>query len=85
LGGEGGCSADGVGVCILAAARATVKDMADLKLQVPVTEEVKVDADTLAKIDHGIEDADGGRIVPLDEVRKMIPQWISKFKSQKPR
>ena len=32
--------------------------MADLKLQVPITEEVKVDADTLAKIDRGIEDAD---------------------------
>ena len=61
------------------------KDMADLKLQVPVTDEVKVDADTLATIDRGIEDADGGRTVPLDEVRKMIPQWISKFKSQKPR
>ncbi len=59
--------------------------MADLKLQVPVTEEVKVDADTLAAIDHGIEDADESRTVPLDEVRKMIPQWISKFKSQKPR
>jgi len=59
--------------------------MADLKLQVPVTNEVKVDADTLAKIDHGIEDADRGRTVPLDEVRKMIPQWISKFRSQKPR
>jgi predicted transcriptional regulator len=59
--------------------------MADLKMHVPVTEEVKVDVDTLAKIDRGIEDADGGRTVPLDEVRKMIPQWISKFKSQKPR
>jgi predicted transcriptional regulator len=59
--------------------------MADLKLQVPVTEEVKVNTDTLAKIDHGIEDADRGRTVPLDEVRKMIPQWIAKFKSQKPR
>ncbi len=61
------------------------KDIADLKLQVPVTEEVKVDAGTLGEIDHGIEDADGGRTVPLDEVRKMIPKWISKFKSQKPR
>jgi len=59
--------------------------MADLKLQVPVTDEVKVDADTLANIDHGIEDADRGRTIPLDEVRKMIPKWISKFKSQKPR
>jgi predicted transcriptional regulator len=59
--------------------------MVDLKPQLPVSKEVKVDADTLAKIDVGIEDADRGRTVPLDEVRKMIPQWISKFKSQKPR
>ena len=59
--------------------------MADLKLQVPVTEEVEVDADTLAAIDRGIKDADEGRTVSLDEVRKMVPAWISKFESQKPR
>ena len=59
--------------------------MADLKLQVPVTEEVEVDAVTLAAIDRGSEDAGQGRTVPIDEVRKMIPQWISKFESQKPR
>jgi predicted transcriptional regulator len=59
--------------------------MADLKLQVPVTEEVEVDATTLAAIDRGIKDANEGRTVPIDEVRKMIPQWISKFESQKPR
>jgi predicted transcriptional regulator len=58
--------------------------MVDLKLQVPVAEEVEVDASTLASIDRGIEDADAGRTVPIDEVRKMIPQWISKFESQKP-
>jgi hypothetical protein len=29
--------------------------------------------------------ADEGRTVSLDEVRKMIPKWISKFGSQKPR
>ena len=57
--------------------------MADLKLQVPVTEEVKVDTHTLAKIDRGVEDADEGRTVPLDQVREMIPRWISKVKSQK--
>jgi predicted transcriptional regulator len=56
--------------------------MADLKLQVPVTEEVEVDATTLAAIDRGINDAGEGRTVPIDEVRKMIPQWISKFESQ---
>ena len=59
--------------------------MVDLKLQVPVTDKVEVDAATLAAIDRGIKDADEGRAVPIDEVRKMIPEWISKFESQKPR
>jgi predicted transcriptional regulator len=36
-------------------------------------------------MDRGITDADEGRTVSLDEVRKLIPQWISKFESQKPR
>jgi predicted transcriptional regulator len=44
-----------------------------------------VDAETLAAIDRRIKDADKGRTVPIDEVRKMIPKWISKFESQKPR
>ena len=59
--------------------------MIDLKLEVPITEEVEVDAKTLAAIDRGIADADAGRVVPLDEVRKLVPQWISKFESRKPR
>jgi predicted transcriptional regulator len=59
--------------------------MTDLKLEVPVIEEVEVDAKTLAAIDRGIADADAGRAVPLEEVRKLIPQWISKFESPKPR
>lgn len=59
--------------------------MVDLKLQVPVTDEVETDDATLARIDRGIKDADEGRIVPLEEVRKLIPQWISKFESQKAR
>jgi len=49
------------------------------------TDEVEVDAETLAAIDRGIKDADEGRTVSIDEVRKMIPKWISKFESQKPR
>ena len=59
--------------------------MVDLKLQVPTTDKVQVDAETLAAIDRGLKDADEGRTVPIDEVRKMIPKWISKFESQKPR
>jgi predicted transcriptional regulator len=46
--------------------------MVDLKLQVPVTDKVKVDAATLAAIDQGIKDAEEGRTVSIDEVRKMI-------------
>jgi len=56
--------------------------MVDLKLEVPATDEVEVDAETLAAIDRGIQDADAGRSVPLEEVQKMIPKWISKFESR---
>ena len=59
--------------------------MVDLKLQVPATDKVEVDAETLAAIDRGIKDADEGRTVSIDEVRQMIPKWIAKFESQKPR
>lgn len=61
------------------------KGMLDLKLHVPVTDEVEVSSETLAAIDRGIADADKGRTVPVEEVRKLIPEWISKFESQKPR
>jgi predicted transcriptional regulator len=62
-----------------------VKTMVDLKWHIPVTEEVAVDAETLAAIDRGIKDADEGRTVSLDEASKLIPQWLSKFASPKPR
>ena len=58
--------------------------MVDLKLQVPATDKFEVNAETLTEIDRGIKDADEGRTVPIDEVRKMIPKWISKFESQRP-
>jgi predicted transcriptional regulator len=56
--------------------------MVDLKLQLPATDEVEVDAETSAAINRGIQAADEGRAVPLDEAREMIPKWISKFESQ---
>ncbi len=52
---------------------------------VSIEEPVEVDAGTLAAIDRGIRDADEGRTVSIDEVRKLIPQRISKFESRKPR
>jgi predicted transcriptional regulator len=59
--------------------------MLDLRLQVPVTDEVEVSAETLAATDRGIADADNGRTVSIEEVRKLIPEWISELESQKPR
>lgn len=56
--------------------------MIDLKLETPVSEEIEVDEATSAAIEKGIQAADDGQTVPLDEVRKMIPKWISKFESQ---
>jgi predicted transcriptional regulator len=32
----------------------------------------------LAAVKKGIEAADRGDVVPLDEVRKMVPKWVSK-------
>jgi predicted transcriptional regulator len=56
--------------------------MQDLHLQVPATDEVQVEAATLAAIDRGVQAAGEGRTVSLEEARKMIPKWISKFASQ---
>jgi predicted transcriptional regulator len=61
------------------------KSMADLKFEVPSTEAITVDAETLAAIDRGIKHGDEGRTFPMDHVQKLIPEWISKFESQKPR
>lgn len=59
--------------------------MGGSKLREPSTDEVRLDSETLAAIDRGIRDADEGRTVPIDEVRKLIPEWISKFVSRTPR
>jgi predicted transcriptional regulator len=41
------------------------------------------DDDTLAAIDRGIRDADAGRTTPIEEVRKLLPQWITASSSRK--
>jgi len=43
------------------------------------------DEETLAAIDEGIRDADEGRTVPIEEVRKQMREWITASSSQKER
>ncbi len=43
------------------------------------------DEETLAAIDEGIRDAEGGRTVPSEEVRKLLPKWISTSSTHKER
>jgi hypothetical protein len=57
--------------------------MEDLHFEVPATDEVEADAEELRAIDLGIQSADQRPTVALEEVRKMIPEWISKFESRK--
>jgi predicted transcriptional regulator len=48
-------------------------------VMVDTGEEVELDAETVAAIDRGLRAADEGRVVSSEEVRKLIPLWISKF------
>ena len=59
--------------------------MKDLRFDVPNTEEVEVDAETLAGIDRGIEDAKNGRYVSAEEARKLFKEWRAKFATPKTR
>jgi predicted transcriptional regulator len=47
------------------------------ELEDPVTVVDDEDEETLAAIDEGIRDAEAGRTVPGEEVRKLMPKWIS--------
>jgi predicted transcriptional regulator len=41
------------------------------------------DEATLAAIDEGIRDAKAGRSVPAEEVRKLLPKWITGSSTRK--
>ncbi len=65
-----------------------LKDMADrypIDPFVSSEDAVEVDSETTAAIEEGIGDAKAGRVVSSDEVRKLIPQWISKFSTRSAR
>jgi len=41
------------------------------------------DAELLAALDEGLADEKAGRVYSIEEVRAMIPQWITESRSQK--
>jgi predicted transcriptional regulator len=47
--------------------------MADLRFDLPATDEIELDEETLAAIDRGIEDCENGRWVSLEDARKLLP------------
>jgi predicted transcriptional regulator len=55
----------------------------DFSESTPVLEEE--DEATLAAIDRGIKAADEGRVVPLEEVRLRMNQWLTRSSSPKTR
>jgi predicted transcriptional regulator len=55
----------------------------DLENPTPLLDEE--DAETLAAIDEGIRDAEAGRTVPAEDVRKLLPKWITASSSRKGR
>ena len=52
---------------------------------VSTEEAMEVDAETSSAIKRGIRDADEGRVVSSDEVRKIVRQWITKSSTRKTR
>lgn len=59
--------------------------MADLRWDLPEPEEVAVSEEELAELDRRIENAKAGRWYTPEEVREMIPRWISKYATQRTR
>ena len=41
------------------------------------------DDETLSAIDEGIRDAEAGRTLPIEEVRKLLPQWVTTASSSR--
>ena len=55
----------------------------DFEKRTPVIDDE--DEATLAAIDDGIRDAKAGRTVELEQVRKLMPKWITASSSRKER
>jgi hypothetical protein len=59
--------------------------MADLRWDMPNTDEVELSEEELAKLDERIEQAKNGRWYTPEEVRELMKQWASKYASSKAR
>ncbi len=55
----------------------------DLTQEVPIP--AYDDPEVLAAINRGLKASEEGRVVPIEEVRKLIAQWVSKSASRNPR
>ena len=55
----------------------------DLNNPPPILDEK--DEETLAGVEEGFRDADAGRTVPIEELRELLPQWITESSSRKKR
>ena len=51
----------------------------------PTSIDEEEDEATLAAIDEGIRDAAAGRTVSIEEVRELLPAWITASSSRKER
>ena len=49
----------------------------------PAEPEIEVDEATAAAIQRGIQAADDGQVVPSEEVRDLVRQWIAEFSKSK--
>jgi predicted transcriptional regulator len=55
----------------------------ELENPAPILDEE--DEETLAAIDEGVRDAEAGRTVPAEDVRKRLPKWITASSTRKGR
>jgi predicted transcriptional regulator len=57
----------------------------DLEIPAPVVNDDDEDEETLAAIDEGMRDAEAGRTVPAEEVRRLLPKWTTTSSTRKKR
>jgi predicted transcriptional regulator len=55
----------------------------DFERPIPAIEDEN--EETLAAIDEGIQDAEAGRTIPIEKVRKRLHKWITASSSRKER